>query len=306
MNGLIPVKGSFFFKRTHFPVVIGEVFAEQDDRLTEADDLSSIEHEHDCPELVIIRSGTAQHHYNGTDYPISAGDVFCIHSGQSHYFHEMIRLHLSNVMYNPGRLKLPESSLRKIPGYNALFRFEPAYRKQHNFSGRLTLFPRNLARASHLVDQMKQELDEQAHGFEASVLGNLIRLFVFLSRHYGEHPGKEASALLRIGAIIGSIESAPYEEWTLEKMAECAQLSVHNLIHTFKKATGLPPIEYLIRLRVQQSMELLTSSDMTIADIAMEIGFNDSNYFARQFKRINGVTASEFRKSHRALLTKNV
>jgi AraC-like DNA-binding protein len=63
-------------------------------------------------------------------------------------------------------------------------------------------------------------------------------------------------------------------------------------------ATGLPPIEYLIRLRIRQSMELLTASDMSVTDIAMECGFNDSNYFARQFKRINDMSASEFRKRH--------
>jgi len=302
MSGSVPVRGSSFFKRTHFPVVIGEVFAEQDDRPTEDDDLSSVEHEHDCPELVIIRSGTAQHHYNGTDYPISAGDVFCIHSGQTHYFHRMNHLHLSNVMYNPGRLRLPESSLRKIPGYTALFHLEPSYRKQHNFSGRLALFPEDLARAAHLTDQMKEELDRQSPGFEASVLGNLIRLIVFLSRHYGEHPGREATALLRIGKVMGAMESAPYEEWTLDRLAESGGLTVSSLIQTFKMATGMPPIEYLIRLRIRQSMELLTSSDMPITDIAMECGFNDSNYFARQFKRINGISASEFRKRHRTAL----
>jgi AraC-like DNA-binding protein len=298
MSNSIPVKGTSFFNRTHFAVVIGEVYAEQDDRPTEADDLSSVEHEHDCPELVIIRGGTALHHYNGTDYPISTGDVFCIHSEQPHFFHQMDRLHLSNVMYNPARLRLPESNLRKIAGYNALFRLEPSYRKQHNFSGRLSLFPKDLARATHLVDQMKEELDGQVPGFEASVLGNLIRLIVFLSRHYGTHPGREASALLRIGKVMGAMESAPHEEWPLEKLAQTGGLSISNLIHTFKMATGLPPIEYLIRLRIRQSMELLTASDMSVTDIAMECGFNDSNYFARQFKRINDMSASEFRKRH--------
>ncbi len=299
MSSSVQVKGMTFFRRTHFPVVIGEVYAEQDDRKTEPDDLSSVEHFHDCPELVIIRSGTALHHYNGTDYPISSGDIFCIHGNQPHYFHQMDHLHLSNVMYNPNKLRLPESDLRKIPGYNALFLLEPNYRKQYNFSGRLSLYQNDLARALHLVDQMEGELDQQPVGFEATVLGNLIRLIAFLSRHYGDHPGKEAAALLRIGSVMGAMEAEPHREWTLDELAETAQLSVNNLIRTFKQAVGMPPIEYLIRLRIRYSMELLVNGNMSITDIAMETGFNDSNYFARQFKRINEISASEFRKRHR-------
>lgn len=291
--------GNMWFSKNHFPIVVGRVYAEKDGYKPDEDDLSGVPHSHDCPELVIVQSGSALHHMEGEDYPISAGDVFCILGQQEHYYHRIDKLRITNVMYDPARLMLPQNYLRKIPGYNAMFSLEPSYRKQHNFSSRLSLYPRDLARANHLVDQIDDELKTQKPGFEAGALSDLTRLIVFLSRHYGEHPGREAAALLRIGKIIGSIEEAPYKDWSLDNLAETAKLSVNSLIRTFNQATGMPPIEYLLRLRIRHSMELLTGSDMSITDIAFEVGFNDSNYFARQFKRINGMTASEFRRRHR-------
>lgn len=275
------------------------MYAEQDERPTESDDLTSVEHEHDCPELILVRGGTAKHHYEGIDYPISMGDVFCVHNEHTHSFHQMENLHLSNVMYDPTRLRLPERDLRKIPGYNALFTLEPTYRLQHKFSSRLSLYPKDTALAAHLIDQMNSELKKQRSGFEAIVTGYLVQFFVFLSRRYDKHPGKEAAALLKIGKVMGALEEKSYKTWTLPELAEIGDLSVNQLIQAFHQATNMPPIEYLIRMRIHNSMELLTESTLSITEIAFEVGFNDSNYFSRQFKRINSTTPSEFRRFHR-------
>jgi AraC-like DNA-binding protein len=294
----ILLHGDMWFTKNRFPVVVGKVFAVQDDRKAEPDDFTGVPHMHDCPELVFVQSGSALHHMEGEDYPISAGDVFCILGEQEHYYHEMDKLQITNLMYDPARLLLPQNHFRKIPGYNAMFTLEPSYRKEHKFSSRLSLYPHELARANHLLDQIDDELKKREPGYEACVLANLTRLIVFLSRHYGDHPGKEAVALLRIGKIIGSIEEAPYKDWSLKNLADEASLSVNSLIRVFNQATGMPPIEYLIRLRTRHAMELLANSTMSITDIALEVGFNDSNYFARQFRRINGISATEYRKHH--------
>lgn len=297
MKDPITVKGGMYWnKHNHLPLVIGKVFAEHDDRQADSDDFTNICHKHDHIELVIVHGGTAQHYFEGKEYPISAGDIFCILGKQQHYYHEMNNLQLINVMYDPKRLNLPLDSLRKIPGYNAMFALEPNYRKQHHFSSRLTLYQTDLARVINMVESMYTELHGCETGYEAYLIGSLIRLIVFLSRHYGEHPGKEAEALLRIGNVLGAMEEDPAQAWTLNEIAKLAQLSPSNLIRVFRLATDMPPMEYLIRLRIRQSMELLAGTSMSITEIAFEVGFNDSNYFARQFRRINNMSASEFRK----------
>lgn len=286
---------SFWRDHPHLPMVMGKVFAENDEQEREQIDYSGICHKHDHPELVIVRGGTATHYFEGSNYPIMTGDVFCILDGQSHYFHDMNNLQLINIMYCPNGMRLPFHSLRKVSGFNAMFMLEPSYRHQHEFSSRLSLSPGDLAHIINLAESMFTEFYKKPAGYEAYLTGSLIKLILFLSRHYGQHSGKEASALLRIGNILSALEDEPEKPWTLGNMSELGGLSPANLILIFKQATGMTPLNYLIQLRIRQAMELLAGTQMSVTEIAFEVGFNDSNYFARQFKRINGMSASGYR-----------
>ena len=53
-------------------------------------------------------------------------------------------------------------------------------------------------------------------------------------------------------------------------------------------------IEYLNHIRITAAEKLLIQTDMPITRIAMECGFNDSNYFAAVFKKIKGITPKKF------------
>ena len=54
-------------------------------------------------------------------------------------------------------------------------------------------------------------------------------------------------------------------------------------------------ISYLIRLRINRAADLLRHSNNNVTEVALEVGFNDSNYFTRQFKRVVGMSPSRFR-----------
>jgi len=59
---------------------------------------------------------------------------------------------------------------------------------------------------------------------------------------------------------------------------------------------GDSPIDYLIRLRILQAANLLRKEELNITEVAYRVGFQDSNYFARQFHRIMGTTPSIYRR----------
>ena len=67
-------------------------------------------------------------------------------------------------------------------------------------------------------------------------------------------------------------------------------------MRVFRKATGQTPIEYLVRLRIQKSTELLRNTDFSITEIALQVGFNDSNYFTRQFRNSLGESPRSYRQ----------
>jgi AraC-like DNA-binding protein len=133
-------------------------------------------------------------------------------------------------------------------------------------------------------------------GKEVALRAKLLELMVFLSRIYTDADTTEAHALLRVGSVIGALENDFSRDWKLDDLLKIAHMSRSNLMRVFRKATGQTPIEYLVRLRIQRAMEMLRNSNLSITEIAMEAGFNDSNYFTRQFRRVLGESPRAFRQ----------
>ncbi|MBN2532536.1 MAG: PocR ligand-binding domain-containing protein [Spirochaetales bacterium] len=75
-------------------------------------------------------------------------------------------------------------------------------------------------------------------------------------------------------------------------------ISPYYLSHIFKKMTGISFIEYLTQVRIEKARELLTSTELDIINIAYTIGYNDSNYFSKVFRKKNGLTPREFRQKN--------
>lgn len=67
-----------------------------------------------------------------------------------------------------------------------------------------------------------------------------------------------------------------------------------------KQVTGMPPHEYIRKIRFMRAAELLKDPSLSISEVAYQTGFEDPNYFSRNFKEYFGVTASQFRKGKTA------
>ena len=287
--------GIHYFGISGFPVTVRRVYTDRAHTPSHPHDLTEVEHSHDFYELVIVTRGSAVHWLEGMEFPVTAGDVFLLQGRQRHYFHDRKDLDLINVMYDPKKVALPENELRRMPGYCAMFMLEPTYRRQHRFASRLHLKRVPLARVEQLVEEMECECAEKEPGYEVTLRAKLLEVMIFLSRAYTETDTTEAEALLRVGNVIGALENGFYKDWKLDDLVGIAHMSRSNLMRIFRQATGQSPIEYLVRLRIQRAMELLRSTDLSITEIAMEVGFSDSNYFARQFRRALGESPRSFR-----------
>lgn len=85
----------------------------------------------------------------------------------------------------------------------------------------------------------------------------------------------------------------------LEVLAATAGLSVHHFAHAFRQSVGEPPHSYVLRRRIERAREMLTATDEPLSQIALAVGFSDHSHFARQFRRLVGVTPSAARWSER-------
>jgi two-component system response regulator YesN len=85
------------------------------------------------------------------------------------------------------------------------------------------------------------------------------------------------------------------EEITLESMASHVRLSSFYFSKTFKQYTGVTFIDYLSLYRVEKAKEILKDPRWSIKEISVRVGYSDPNYFTRVFRRLEGLTPSEYR-----------
>jgi two-component system response regulator YesN len=82
----------------------------------------------------------------------------------------------------------------------------------------------------------------------------------------------------------------------LEDIAQCIFLSPAYLGILFKRETGQTFTEYVTDVRIKKAKELLQKIELNISDIAQKVGYKDARYFIKVFKRLVGITPSEYRK----------
>ncbi|HTM99697.1 MAG TPA: AraC family transcriptional regulator [Pedobacter sp.] len=84
----------------------------------------------------------------------------------------------------------------------------------------------------------------------------------------------------------------------VDEIAETFRYSPSHYSVLFKQKTGLSPIEYFIRIKIQRASELLTNSNLIVKEIAGEVGYDDPFYFTRIFKKVTGKTPKEYKGSY--------
>lgn len=102
-----------------------------------------------------------------------------------------------------------------------------------------------------------------------------------------------------LNKIFEYINQNFYNNLSLQNISKYCYCSKSYISHIFKKSTGLSLSEYIIRIRLREAKMMLVNTEQTITRIALLNGFNDSSYFTKVFKKINGITPSKFRKINR-------
>ncbi len=92
------------------------------------------------------------------------------------------------------------------------------------------------------------------------------------------------------------IETYYYKSISVEELAQISFLSESGLMHRFHKEYGISPMQYLNLIRVENAKILLLKSEDSISWIGGKVGFCSPSYFSEIFKKIEGISPSEFRK----------
>ena len=102
--------------------------------------------------------------------------------------------------------------------------------------------------------------------------------------------------LTALRSMVSFIETHYQEKIGLADICKTGNVGKTTCSAIFMKYTNQTPIEYLTDFRLRKGIELMTSTDMTLAEISYEIGFSGSSYFAETFRKCFGCSPGEYRK----------
>jgi AraC family transcriptional regulator len=156
-------------------------------------------------------------------------------------------------------------------------------------------------RVNFMLNQLRFELIEErkpsllfVNSLAQALTVHLIRRY--LDPHSTVRRGNALQAY-KLRRVIDAMNEHLADDFRLADLAHIADLSEYHFSRIFKRATGLSPSQYFIRLRMSRARHLLRETDRSIIDVGLEVGYSSPSHFSQVFRREVGVTPSAFRQA---------
>ena len=252
-------------------------------------DWHSTLHTHACTEIFYVVGGSGKFNIEGKLLPVTTDDMVIVNPNVEH----------TEVSYNKRPLEyivLGVEGLEYSAGEDADERW----------------FMTNMQNAReallHALREMLREIEYKAVGYELICQDLLEVLILRLMRHAGlqflptktEHrkPGRKPSK--ECAAVRHYIDNHFKENINLDMLSELVHVNKYYMVHSFTKEYGISPINYLISRRIEESKYLLSDTDHSLSQISHMLGFSSPSYFSQSFRRLEGMSPMEFRRSSRS------
>jgi AraC family transcriptional regulator len=106
-----------------------------------------------------------------------------------------------------------------------------------------------------------------------------------------------AMAVSELRRIEEYVEENLATSLSLQQLAQQVEMNVYCFVRAFKRSTGLPPHQYVVRRRLERAKFLLLDPEASIADIALRCGFATQSHLTAAFSRLTNVTPGEYRRA---------
>ena len=250
-------------------------------------------HWHEALQVLHCEQGEALIHCNGRLNRLGPGDTLIINSQELHYG----VTESDQLIYVILKIDLPflASSQQDLCQLNYL---TPLAQGTLLFQNKLP--PDRLL--SRYIQTITEEYQQLQSGWELAIKAQLYLLLVHLLRHYQRKalPAAELQrhqhSLAQLRTALEYVDTHYQETIRLSQLAALANLSEQHFCRLFKTLTGKRPMDYINYLRTTKAVTLLTGDRLSITEVAAAVGFDDSNYFSRVFKKYQNRAPSELRK----------
>lgn len=158
-----------------------------------------------------------------------------------------------------------------------------------------TLFIGSSSNITKIFEEMMNELRDKNEGFVLATSSLLSYLFSMISRQIKQGLNKKVSKSRNdIYDSLKYIHNNYSHEIYIQELAEKLHLSTDRFNTLFKLISGITPLQYIIKFRLQKACELMKHTNLNIQQISQIVGFEDQLYFSRMFKKHYSTTPTEY------------
>ena len=155
-----------------------------------------------------------------------------------------------------------------------------------------------------IYNQIIRELQLQRENYEDMIRLFLRHIFLTINRYIKEGKQTKNDTINDIERAVHYFNENYSKPISIEQYASEHLMSVNWFIHSFKNVMKVPPMQYIVSLRIAAAKGYLENSNKNISEIAATVGYDNALYFSRLFRKHTGVTPSEYRKRSK-ILTEN-
>lgn len=149
-----------------------------------------------------------------------------------------------------------------------------------------------------LFEEIFNLLDSSFNTRELEIINIKLQHFISLFL-YQEEAGHASTTHNPVHSSILFMKDNLNQPLSIEQLAKQQHLSVSHYCRLFRLKTGASPNQYFNQLRIHKSCQYLYFTDMHVKEICAVVGFDDPFYFSRSFKKMMGVSPSDYKKQHK-------
>ena len=157
------------------------------------------------------------------------------------------------------------------------------------------LFLEQYPQAGESLRSILSEYEKKLPCHQLRLSAQMVTLLVKMMRR--QERMRQQTSGLNLEDVVEYIQNNYRQELTNEQLARRFHFHPNYISAEFRRYLGKPLHRYLLELRIQKAMSLLEDENRSLTEIAQEVGFENSNYFSRYFKKTVGLTPSQYRKN---------
>ena len=288
---------------------------------TRSGEWRKIPHSYTVDVLVFVYKGSCEFKFSDESFLLNSGDVLFIPAMTSYttkasskepckfyYLHFTSKTAISNVSREDIYNDLEQINKNITINTHSDISVMPLFHFHNIYLDIFTCLDEYRVEVFSLLDRALAERNHLTPNSTSMISLYISQVFTLISRSNIKKIMDKPLTLNQDGTMSTLLQDVIYfirsnfsKDIRIDDLCVKFNVSSQYLTRLFQKYIGLPPIKYINKLRISQAKDLIKYSNMPMKEIAYEIGIPDPYYFSRLFKKIEGISATEYKQMQDSL-----